>query len=149
MSNNYGIIPITQQSFANGATSPRTDAIQQQVDMNQKQNNINGATGGRRRKYRGGADQIPVPQFQMQYKPTGGPGTDPNAQIASGISTLTQSNANATFDNQATKMGGRKRYRKGGNPDWIWGCYSGGRSRRHASRKTRRHRKKTRRHRRH
>jgi hypothetical protein len=26
----------------------------------------------------------------------------------------------------------RKRHKKGGNPDWIWGCYSGGK--RHTTR---------------
>jgi hypothetical protein len=147
-----GITPITQQSFANGATSPRTDAIQQQANMNQKQALINQAgqgRGNRRRKYRGGANssnQVTVPQFQMQYTPTGGPGTNPNDQVASGSKTGMQSNANSVYDNQAAKMGGRRRYRKGGNPNWSWGCYSGGKSKRRASRKTRKHRKKTRRH---
>jgi hypothetical protein len=147
MSNNYGIIPITQQSFASGTGSARDSAIQQQAIMNQKQTLINQAGQGRKR--RGGANQLAVPQFQMQYTPTGGPGTNPNDQIAQGSATYTQSNANSKFDNEATKMGGRRRCRKGGNPDWLWGCYSGGKSRRRRSRKTRRHRKKTRRNRRH
>lgn len=149
-----GLTPITQQSFVNGATNPRTDAIQRQVDMNQKQTLINQAgqgRGSRRRKYRGGANgngQVTVPQFQMQYTPTGGPGTNPNDQVAAGAKNGMQANADSVYDMQATIMGGRRRYRKGGNPDWIWGCYSGGRSRRRTSRKSRKHRKKTRRHRR-
>jgi hypothetical protein len=151
MSNNSGIIPITTQSFASGTGNARDSAIQQQNSMNQKQSLINQAgqgRGSRRRKYRGGDSQIAVPQFQMQYTPTGGPGTNPNDQISSGMQTYTQSNANSQYDNQATKMGGRRRYRKGGNPDWLWGCYSGGKSRHRSSRKSRKHRKKTRRHRR-
>ena len=37
----------------------------------------------------------------------------------------------------------RRRYKKGGNPDWVWGCYSGGKrhtKRRGNSRRTRRSR---------
>jgi hypothetical protein len=39
--------------------------------------------------------------------------------------------------------GTRRRYKKGGNPDWVWGCYSGGQrhtKRRHNMRRTRRSR---------
>lgn len=117
------IIPITQQSFSPGSTSPRTDAIQKQVDMNQRQNDLNQiASGGRRRRTnrrrtnrRGGSNGIAVPQFQMQYAPVGGPGTNPNDQVASGLSTYMQSNTYSENDNKAGMMGGRK-----------WGCYSGG-----------------------
>jgi hypothetical protein len=150
MSTNYGIIPITQQSFASGTGSARDSAIQQQAIMNQKQTLINQAgQGKRRRKYRGGEGAIAVPQFQMQYTPTGGPGTNPNDQVAQGAATYTQSNANSQFDNQATKMGGRRRCRKGGNSDWSWGCYSGGKTRRRTRCKKHKQHKKTRRHRRH
>jgi len=146
-----GITPITQQSFLNGATSPRTDAIQQQINMNQKQNLINQAGQGRRirrRKYRGGSNQVTVPQFQMQYTPTGGPGTNPNDQVAIAAKNGMQSNSNSVYDNEATKMGGRRKNRKGGNPDWLWGCYSGGKTRRRSSRKSRKYRKQTRRYKR-
>jgi hypothetical protein len=150
-----GITPITQQSFANGATNPRTDAIQRQADMNQRQTLINQSgqgRGNRRRRYKGGAtsnSSVAVPQFQMQYTPTGGPGTNPNDQVAIGAKNGMQASSYSVYDNQATKMGGRRRYRKGGNPDWLWGCYSGGKSRRRNSRKSRKNRKKTRRHSRH
>jgi hypothetical protein len=150
-----GITPITQQSFANGAGSARDSAIQQQYNMNQKQALINQAgqgRGSRRRKYKGGAvsnSTVTVPQFQMQYTPTGGPGTNPNDQVAKGAQNSMQAYANSVHDYKATKMGGRRRYRRGGNPDWLWGCYSGGKSRRRNSRKSRKHRKKTRRHIRH
>jgi hypothetical protein len=149
-----GIIPITQQSFLNGATSPRTDAIQQQTNMNQKQNLINQAGQGRRirrRKYRGGTsnnNEVPVPQFDMLYTSTGAPGTNPNSQIAIAAKNGMQSNANSVYDNNATKMGGRRKNRKGGNPDWLWGCYSGGKTKRRGNRKSRKYRKKTRRYKR-
>ena len=46
--------------------------------------------------------------------------------------TSTQMAANSALDNGATKMRGysrRRRSRKGGNPDWVWGCLSGGKKR--------------------
>ena len=80
------------------------------------------------------------------YQSQNGPGADPVAQQAQGQSINMQSTANNVYDDQATKMGGSRR-RRGGNPDWSWGCYSGGR-RRTQRRKTKKHKKKTRRHRR-
>lgn len=152
MSTIPGLIPITQSSFANGAGNARDSAIQQQLAMNQKQNDLNRAAAGgsrrRRRKYRGGANsnQVTVPQFQMQYSPTGGPGTNPNDQVAASAARGMQSNANSVYDNKATTMGGKRRYHRGGNPNWNWGCYSGGKSKR--CRKSRKNCKKTRRYRR-
>ena len=49
--------------------------------------------------------------------------------------------ANSVYDNQATKMGGSRR-RRGGNPNWLWGCMSGGKKR---TRKHSRHTRKNRR----
>jgi hypothetical protein len=144
-SSNYpGITPIQVNSLTPGATTPNEDALLRMNAANQKLVNMN-SIGGRRRHKGGDSGQIAVPQFQMLYQPTGG--IDPNSQITSGSITSTQTNADKIYDNQATKMGGR-RYRKGGNPNWSWGCYSGGRSKRRHSRKSRKHRKKTRRHRR-
>lgn len=150
-----GYTPITTASFAQGAGNPRDSAMMSLQQMNAKQNDINrtASGGGRRRKYRGGAsDQVAVPQFQMQYTPTGGVGTNPNDQIKAGSSTSMQSAAWAVNDNQATKVGGRKSC-KGGAGDWSWGCYSGGKkTKRRHSRKSRKHHKRTksrRHHRRH
>ena len=124
--------------------------------MNNYQNSLIKSTGGKRRrnrKSRGGA--VTVPQFNMSYKPTGGPGQTPNDVIKNISQTSTQGKANSVFDNevygegypksQAMKGGKRKtrkqrsrksktrkmktrktRRNKGGNPDWKWGCYSGG-----------------------
>lgn len=142
-----GMMPITQKSFTNGATNPRTDAIQRQINMNEKQNLINQSGQGKRsrRHRRGGASNnnlVAVPQFQMQYSPVGGPGTNPNDQVAIGAKNGMQASADSVYDNQA-KLGGKRRCRKGGNPDWLWGCYSGGRSKRRLKRKSKKNHKKT------
>lgn len=135
-----GIIPITQASFANGAGNARDSAMQLQMDMNQRQNNLNKAAAGgsMRRRYKGGvnSNSIQVPQFQMPYAPTGGPGTNPNDQVANNAARGMQSNANAVYDNAATIMGGRRRRRRGGKS-----------SRRCKSRKSRNCRRKTMHHR--
>jgi hypothetical protein len=161
-----GYVPITTSSLEPGTGNPRESAAAIGQNANIKLANLNSAVGGRRsiskirhyRKYKGGAssNQIPAPQFQMQYTPTGGPGTSPNNQIANLTSNSMQTNAWSVDDNAATKMGGKKKYRtnskhskKGGNLDWIWGCYSGGRTRRNRKiHKSRKYHKKTKHHRR-
>ena len=148
-----GYIPITTSSLEPGTGNPRDSAMAAGQSANAKLANLNAAVGGRRRKYRGGATnngEIPAPQFQMQYTPTGGPGTSPNNQIADLTKNNMQTTAWSASDSAATKMGGRRRCRRGGSSDWLWGCYSGGKkSRRRRSRKIRKHVNKTRRHRRH
>ena len=129
MSNNTnqtvpGMIYPTQQGFVPGAGNPRDSAMQQMAATNVKQANLTAAVGGYKRR-RGGA--IAVPQYQMQYTPQGGPGSDPNSQIASNMATSTQGNANAVYDSEAlTTGGGSRKKKKGGKSDWNWGCYSGG-----------------------
>ena len=99
--------------------------------------------GGKLRKRRHIGGAVVVPQYQMLYEPQGGPGTNPNNQIQAGSQTSTQMAANSVYDNAATKTGGskRSRNRKGGNPNWLWGCMSGGKKR------TRKHTKRSRAHR--
>ena len=124
------------------AGNPRDSAIAAGNAMNAKQNSANQMTAGA--KKRGGA--VIVPQFTVFYPTTGGPGQDPNSLITGNSQTSTQAAANSQFDQNALKGGSRRR-RKGGNPNWNWGCYSGGKKRktRTNKRKTKRHRKKTRR----
>ena len=110
------------------------------------------AAGSRRRHKMGGASVV-VPIIKPIYVQQNGPGTDTTSQQAEGQSLSMQSIANSIYDKQATKMGGsRRRYKKGGNPDWVWGCYSGGKSPRYRTRryrsKSKNNKKKTRRHRR-
>lgn len=145
-----GLINPTVNSYPPGANSPHTAAKSINDSNNQKLQNINQMAAGSRRRYkRGGATtDISVPVIKPIYTQQNGQGTDPTSQQAQGQSISMQSNANSVYDNQATQMGGsRRKYKKGGNPDWVWGCYSGGKRRTHR-RKTRKHKKRTRRHRR-
>jgi len=103
---------------------------------------INSVSKGGMKKRGGGITISPV---QTMYKPTGGEGQtvgdiNVNNKIASN-----QGAVNSANDHLATQKGG-KRVKRGGNPDWLWGCYSGGKRRktRTNKRKTKRYRKKTR-----
>jgi len=128
-----GLIQPTMTSYTPGAGNPRESAMMAGQNANARQASLNNSVGGRkRRKYRGGQLQtsvVAIPQFPMPYTATGGPGSDPNSQIAATSSTSMQSAAWAANDNLATKTGGSRRKRRGGNPDWVWGCYSGGKKR--------------------
>jgi hypothetical protein len=144
MSNNSGTVPGMSYPTlkAMSAGNPRDSAIANSAAMNAKQNSANQMTAGS--KKRGGA--VVVPQFTVSYPTTGGPGQDPNSLIAGNSQTSTQAAANSVYDQNALKGGSRRR-KRGGNPDWNWGCYSGGKKRktRTNKRKSRKHRKKTRR----
>jgi len=122
-----GMMYPTQKAMLAG--NPRDSAIAQLNGSNQRQlaANASMAGGKMKRKYRGGATNgtIVVPQMKTLYTPQGGPGTNPNDQMTGNAKTSTQMAANQVYDSQATKMGGSKR-RKGGNPNWVWGCMSGG-----------------------
>ena len=131
------------------AGNPRDSAMANMNNANQLQATANKAMAGGKlkRRYRGGADgAVPVPQFQMQYDPQGGPGTNPNNQIQSNAQISTQQTANAVYDKQA-KIGGsrksKKMCKKGGNPDWVWGCMSGGKKRTKKNKKSKKSKKST------
>ena len=126
-----GLMLPTSKSFLPGAGNPRDSAMMSQQQMNQTQNNLNKTVGGKRSKYsKGGANtngEVVVPQFQMQYTPQGGHGSNPNDQITNISSTSMQTTAWKANDNLATKMGGSYlKKKRGGNTNWIWNCYSGG-----------------------
>jgi|688.fasta_scaffold270291_3 hypothetical protein len=135
MSNNDsvpGMLLPTQKGMPAG--NPRDSALQSMNNNAQLQAQANAALSGgrhRKRKSYGGGDVIPVPQYQMLYESQGGPGTNPNNQIQASSQTSTQMAANSALDSGATKIGGnrKRRSRKGGNPDWLWGCMSGGKKR--------------------
>ena len=157
MSNNEpipGMMLPTQRGMPAG--NPRDSAMQTLHNNAQIQAQANNALSGgrhRKRKTYGGGDAIPVPQYQMLYEPQGGNGTNPNNQIQASSQTSTQMAANSALDKVGgtKRRGSRRRSRKGGNPDWLWGCMSGvkksrtrkaGRKRRtNKSRKSRRSRK--------
>ena len=123
-------------------STPANSAYLAQVNKSQTQANANRAMAGgkiKKRRHYGGA--VTVPQYQMAYTPQGGPGTNPNDIIKSSSQTSTQMSANNVYDNQANIKGGskkrRRKSRKGGNPDWIWGCMSGGKKRAKITKKNR------------
>lgn len=120
------------QTYGMPAGNPRDSSIASMNSNNQTAANAAKLlSGGRlKRRLRGGAD-IPVGTFQMPYN-TVGPG-GPNAQIQANAQTSTQMAAWSDSDGHATQVNGGSRKRKGGNPDWVWGCMSGGI--RHSSRK--------------
>lgn len=137
-----GMMYPTQKAMI--GSTPADSARQIAVNKSASQANANQLMAGgriKRRKYGGGNDSIVVPQYQMLYQPQGGDGTNPNNQIQGNAQTSTQMAANRVYDNQATKMGGSRR-RRGGNPNWLWGCMSGGKKR------TKKHSKRTRKNRR-
>jgi len=121
------VYPTTKAMVgSNPADSARLTA----VNKSQSQAAANSAmAGGKMKRVRGGASSIAVPQYQMLYEAQGGPGTNPNNQIQGNAQTSTQMSANSVYDAQASKKGGRSKRRKGGNPDWVWGCMSGGKRR--------------------
>jgi hypothetical protein len=141
------------------AGNPRDAAITNMNNAAAIQAQANNAVGGRkrmrsRRSRKGGASNIVVPQFNMSYEPQGGPGTNPNDQIASNAQVGTQGAANSALDAGAFKKGGSKRSgskrsrrsRKGGNPDWVWGCSSGGKRSRRSKRSNRKRKSSKKRH---
>ena len=120
---NNGITLPTQKAMLAG--NPRDSAIASMNNASQSQASANKLAGGRRmRKYSGGA--IAAPQMQMLYTPQGGTGTNPNDQMKSNAVTQSQTNSNRVYDKDAMMAGGSRRKRRGGNPDWLWGCMSGG-----------------------
>jgi hypothetical protein len=118
-----GLMLPNVKSYEVGSGNPRDSAMMSQKNMSESQNNLNNSVGGKRRKHKitkfyskGGADDtFPVPQFQMLYTPQGGPGTNPNNQIADISTTSTQASSWKANDNAASKMGGSKKRRKGYN----------------------------------
>ena len=121
------------------AGNPKDSAIAANNQSIARQTELIKATSGGRRHRRhkknryGGANdntgQVTVPQFQMQYSTTGAGGQDPNSIIKQNASVSTQGAENAKYDNLAKAGGSRKR--RGGNSDWSWGCYSGGKRKTH------------------
>ena len=102
-----GITYPTRTAMSSGTARASAFADAQNANKSQVMANKMAAGGKMKKKYHGGA--IVAPQIPLSYKPVGGVGTDPNAQIASHSQTSVQSHANKVYDDQATKMGG---YRK-------------------------------------
>ena len=133
------LLPTVQAPLAG---SPGASAMAARTNQAQQQAALANAVGGHRKMRRRGANRrggaITVPQMP-------GDTSGANAVIAQNAQHSTQGAANAQYDATAMKKGGTRR-KKGGNPNWSWGCSSGGRSKRRTSKrrtmKTRRRNKK-------
>jgi len=144
-----GMIYPTQQAMLAG--SPRDSAIASMNMSNAKLYDLQSVGG--RRKYRknikksgGGTNSnLVVPQFNMLYPTTGGPGQTPNDIIKQNAVISTQGDANSQFDKLALVKGGGV-YMNSNTNQYQWGCYSGGKKYRKSkksikSKKTRLNRK--------
>ncbi len=154
------ILPKVQAPLAG---SPGASAMAARNNQAQQQAALANAVGGRRRRrVKMGANKIGANKIgankiganKIGANKIGGAITVPqmpgdtsgaNAVIAQNARHSTQGAANAQYDTAAMKKGGTRR-KKGGNPNWLWGCFSGGRSKRRTSKrrtsKTRRSNKK-------
>jgi len=116
-----GLIYPTQRGYI--GNNPRDAAYQSMVGSATSQNNLNKAVVGgkykskknnkKNKKYGGDtANTVQVPQMNVMYKPTGGPGLDPNSLIKQNASIGMQGAANSKYDNQATIKGGKRYYKR-------------------------------------
>lgn len=142
-----GVLLPTQKGMLAG--NPRDSAIAAANSSNARQANaLNLLSGGNRRKNKRGDKRggTKVPQFNTPYNPAGGPGQTPNDIITAGTASSTQQQANSVYDKFATTKGGRNKKSKtkkkrGGNPNWKWGCHSGGKTKHRRNKKCKSKRK--------
>jgi hypothetical protein len=135
---------LTQPTIQGRNGSPFENSYNNMNQRNASNASLAAAVSGGSMKKKGGAVTVPV--VRPMYKDVGGPGQTTN-DIASNTAGVSVQGAEwAKNDNLATQKGGSRK-RRGGNSDWLWGCYSGGKKKktRTNKRKTRRYRKKTRR----
>jgi hypothetical protein len=134
-----GMMYPTQKGMLAG--NPRDSAMVSMKQNSQLQAQASSALSGgrhRKRKAYGGGNTLIAPQLSVPYNESSGHGTGVNSQVAKMTITSTQGAANASLD----KVGGskrsvsRRRSRKGGNPDWLWGCMSGGKKKSRKSKQT-------------
>ena len=143
MSNNKPIEVIYPTIKGPLAGTPRDTAMENMKQNAQLQAQASSALSGgrhRKRKAYGGGDTLVAPQATLLYPETNGPGTGVNSQMQGNAQISTQMAANSALDKVggSKRRGSKRRSRKGGNPDWLWGCMSGGKKRsRKAGRKRR------------
>lgn len=118
MSNNTNSTGLAPPTIQGRTGSPQEAAYNNMTQKNLSQANANAATAGGSKKKKGGA--ITVPQVP-------GDTSGANAVSTKLYGTSAQGQENAKYDNLSAQQGGsRKRSKRGGNTDWLWGCYSGG-----------------------
>ena len=126
-------------------STPMQSAAIAGANSNQQKVNLSNAVGGSKKKHVGGqsaSGNVTVPQFKMPYPVTNAPSQSPNAVIQTGAAVSSQSVANAQYDSLALSGGkrNRRRSKKGGNRNWSWGCYSGGKTLKRLRRNSRKNR---------
>lgn len=116
-----GLMYPTQRGYI--GNNPRDAAYQEMTNSATSQNNLNKAVVGgkyktkknnkKNKKYGGNTtNTVQVPQMNVMYKPTGGPGLDPNSLIKQNASIGMQGAENSKYDNHATIKGGKRYYKK-------------------------------------
>ena len=137
-----GVVLPTVLPYTTGTSTPMQSSYQAGINASNLQNNRNNAlSGGRKKRYsRGGATSYTVPQFNMLYNPSNGPGQSPNEIIQSSVGTMGQNTANAQYDTCVGQpagcqgqLGGTRVCHSGQTN--CWGCYSGGRKTRYKKKK--------------
>jgi len=114
---NPNILYPTQKAPIAG--DPSKSAYEQMNLNSNSQNKLNNSfKGGKYKKNKGKGGGYEAPQMVMPYN-TGG--TNPNDLIVGNTQLSVQGAKNAEYDYLALQ--------KGGNPNWHWGCYSGGKRR--------------------
>jgi hypothetical protein len=126
---NPNILYPTQKTLIAG--TPSESAYKQMQMSNDKQNTLNNSfKGGKQKKNKGGGYE--APQFVIPYNITG---TNPNSVIAGNTQLAVQGSENAKYDFLGSQMGG--------NSNWNWGCYSGGKHKKTKHRKSKSKHRKT------
>jgi len=126
------VLPLTT-----GTSTPGQSAmVSNQIQANNQTKMINALQGGKKKLTGGTSGQYSVPQFQMIYPCSGGPGQCPNDIIQSASGTGGQTFANQVYDGLVGQKAGTRICSSGQTK--CWGCYSGGykRKRTHKRRKS-------------
>jgi len=132
-----GVVLPTVLPYTTGTSSPMQSSYQAGVNASSLQNERNNMlSGGRiyKKNKRGGTTSYTVPQFNMLYNPSTGPGQTPNQIIQSSVGTIGQNTANAQYDSCIGQPAGCQGQLGGtkvclSSQTNCWGCYSGGKKR--------------------
>ena len=134
------LLPTVQAPLAG---TPGASAMAARNNQSAQQSALSNAVGGFKKMRRGANKRGGANRMRRGANKRGGTITVPqmpgdtsgaNAVIAQNAQHSTQGAANAQYDAAAMKKGGTRR-KKGGNPNWLWGCSSGGK--RKSKRRTR------------
>lgn len=153
-SENTGVTPFQQVGYEDGASSPRSNAIQYRSSQIKQQQSINKTGGSKRKKkrQRGGQAGIVVPSFPSNGPAVSGGSQDVNSNSQNTNSTHLQTKANSSCDSCIGDASNTAHCQSpacnpqtgGGNcngtglvgTNQTWGCMSGGKSKRKKRKQT-------------